>query len=44
MLRVWVLNGDYWDVNFDTLEQVKLAFDKNNITIPYPQLEMHNIK
>ena len=26
------------------LKEVKMAFDKNNITIPYPQVEVHNGK
>lgn len=40
-LKVWVLNGDYWDVKFDLLESAKLAFDKNKIEIPYNQLDVH---
>lgn len=39
--RIWVKNPDYWDVYFDVTEGVKIAFDKNNIKIPYPQLDIH---
>lgn len=40
-VRVWCKNEDYWDVHFDVTEKVKLAFDKNDIEIPYPQLDVH---
>lgn len=39
--RVWVNSGDYWTVNFDILEAVKLAFDKEGIEIPFNQLDVH---
>jgi small conductance mechanosensitive channel len=39
--RVWVNNNDYWTVRFDILEAVKAAFDKNGISIPYNQLDVH---
>ncbi len=34
--RVWVETGDYWAVYFAGLKNVKEAFDKNGISIPYP--------
>lgn len=34
--RAWVANSDWWDARCDTIRAVKLAFDQNNITIPYP--------
>ena len=40
--RLWVKGADYWDVHFDMLEQVKVACDKNDIEIPYPQIVVHN--
>ncbi len=40
--RVWCNNADYWTVYFDLTEKVKEAFDKNGISIPYPQLDVHN--
>lgn len=45
-VKVWVVTGSYWDLNFDLLESVKTAFDENNITIPFKQLDVtvKNIK
>ena len=42
--RVWTNNGDYWTVYFDLLKDVREAFNKNDITIPYPQLDIHQDK
>ena len=39
--RVWVNSDDYWTVNFDILEAVKTAFDKEGIEIPFNQLDVH---
>jgi len=35
-VRPWCKPEHYWDVYFDTTEQVKLALDKAGIEIPYP--------
>ena len=43
-VKVWVKTEDYWTVFFDITEQVKLTFDKEGITIPYPQMDVHLIK
>ena len=40
-VRIWCNSADYWTVYFDTIESVKTAFDKNNISIPYPQMDVH---
>ena len=40
-VRVWVKSADYWAVHFDTIEEVKLTFDKKGISIPYPQMDVH---
>ncbi len=40
-VRIWCKNNDYWTVYFDVLEGVKASFDKNNITIPFPQVDVH---
>jgi len=40
--RVWCKNADYWTVYFDLNEGMKNAFDKNGVSIPYPQLDIHN--
>lgn len=39
--RVWVLNGEYWDVNWDLTEKVLPALKENGISIPYPQIDVH---
>ena len=41
VVRPWVKTADYWDVYFETTENVKLALDKNGITIPFPQTDVH---
>lgn len=40
-VRPWVKSGDYWPVRADLLEKIKLAFDANGISIPYPQQDVH---
>ena len=40
-VRPWVKSGDYWDVKFDLTEGIKLAFDAQGISIPYPQMDVH---
>lgn len=40
-VRVWAKSEDYWGVFFDMNEKVKKAFDSNNISIPYPQTDVH---
>lgn len=37
----WVKSSDYLKVKFYMLEEVKKAFDKNNISIPFPQRDIH---
>ncbi len=39
--RAWTKSADYWDFKFDILEKVKYEFDKNGISIPYNQLDVH---
>ncbi|MBW6515044.1 MAG: mechanosensitive ion channel [Candidatus Cloacimonetes bacterium] len=40
-VRAWANTEDYWTVFFDVTEQVKEEFDKNNISIPFPQMDVH---
>ncbi len=44
VLRCWCKSEQYWDVRFDLLEQVKVAFDQRGISIPYPQMDVHLTK
>ena len=39
--RTWVQASDYWGFRFDLIERVKLAFDAEGISIPYPQQDVH---
>lgn len=39
--RVWVKNKDYWTVYYDLMRNVHAMFDEKQITIPYPQIDVH---
>lgn len=41
--RIWVPMDDYWNVRWQLNERVKLAFDREGITIPYNQMDV-NVK
>jgi small conductance mechanosensitive channel len=36
-LRVWVMTSNYWNVYFELQEKIKLTFDQEGISIPFPQ-------
>jgi len=40
-VRPWVKTADYWDLYFDLTEKVKLTFDQQGISIPFPQTDVH---
>ena len=40
-VRPWVKSSDYWAVRSDLLENIKAAFDANQISIPFPQQDVH---
>ena len=42
VLRIWVKTPDYWDVKFDLTETIKLRFDEEGISIPFPQQDVHH--
>ena len=42
--RPWVKVEDYWDLFFDLQERIKIRFDEENITIPFPQRDVHLFK
>lgn len=39
-VRLWVATGDYWTTKWRVTENIKLEFDKNGISIPFPQLDV----
>lgn len=44
VFQVWVKRENYSNVRFDMLENVKLAFDQNGISIPFPNMNIPLIK
>ena len=40
-VRVWVDASDYWGVYFAMNESVYKTFDKEGLSIPYPQMDVH---
>jgi len=41
IVRPWVATDDYWDVYWDVTREVKMAFDREGISIPFPQRDVH---
>lgn len=39
--RMPVNTTDYWNAKYEILEEVKNAFDREGIEIPYPQVDVH---
>ena len=42
-LRFWVKSEDYWTVKWGMQETIKKHFDKNHISIPFDQLDVHMV-
>lgn len=42
--QIWVKSSDYLGIKYDMNEKVKKEFDKNGITFPFPQQDVHLIK
>jgi small conductance mechanosensitive channel len=40
-VRPWVRTADYWNLHFDLHKKVKLRFDAEGISIPFPQRDVH---
>ncbi|MCD6380633.1 mechanosensitive ion channel, partial [bacterium] len=40
-VRAWCNSDDYWGIYFDMQEKVKLEFDEQGISIPFPQQDVH---
>jgi small conductance mechanosensitive channel len=41
VVRPWVKVDNYWDVYWDVTKTVKLRFDEEGISIPFPQRDVH---
>jgi len=41
VVRPWVKSGDYWTALWDLTEKVKLTFDQEGVSIPFPQQDVH---
>ncbi|WP_010663704.1 mechanosensitive ion channel family protein [Marinilabilia salmonicolor] len=39
--RVWANAADYWGIFFDMQETVKKEFDRQGVSIPFPQRDVH---
>jgi small conductance mechanosensitive channel len=41
VVRPWVRTADYWDVYWAVTREVKMRFDAESISIPFPQRDVH---
>jgi len=41
IVRPWVKTAEYWDTYWDLTREVKLRFDREGISIPFPQRDVH---
>jgi len=41
VVRPWVKVDDYWDVYWFVTRAVKMRFDEEDISIPFPQRDVH---
>ncbi len=41
IVRPWTKTEDYWDVYWDLMREVKLRFDSEGLSIPFPQRDVH---
>jgi small conductance mechanosensitive channel len=44
VVRPWVRTDDYWNTYWEITKAVKLRFDKEGLSIPYPQRDIHVIE
>ncbi len=41
VVRPWCKTDDYWDVYWDITREVKMRFDAEGVSIPFPQRDVH---
>ena len=41
VVRPWTKTDDYWDVYWEITREVKMRFDREGISIPFPQRDVH---
>ena len=41
VVRPWTATTDYWEVYWYVTREVKMRFDKEGISIPFPQRDVH---
>ncbi len=41
IVRPWCVRDDYWDVHWDVTREVKMRFDREGVSIPFPQRDVH---
>ncbi|HJO95583.1 MAG TPA: mechanosensitive ion channel [Victivallales bacterium] len=44
LIRFWVNGADFLNAKFTVNERIKIIFDEQNISIPFPQQDIHMIK
>jgi small conductance mechanosensitive channel len=44
IVRPWVETSDYWETYWDITKQVKIRFDEEGISIPFPQRDVHVVE
>lgn len=44
VVRPWTKTPDYWQVYWDITREVKMRFDREGISIPFPQRDVHFYK
>jgi len=42
VVRPWTKTENYWDVYWDLTREVKMRFDREGISIPFPQRDVHH--